>query len=177
MLAARRGFVASRSENPLAPLLLSRRSTFVTSKLRLARVSSRYGNVAMTFPSGRSRAVARKLEWVLQRPWIAHAVSFVVMVGIACPRYRRPGGTTIGLWEYGVDSLLLALQLPAFLPHMFVGRLVPGLVTIGVVWALALAPLPFSRRPRALKLSYVTLGFLWLSYSFGWVFTQSWTPH
>ena len=108
---------------------------------------------------------------------MTHAGSFILMVGLACPRYRAPAGTSIGLARYGVDSLILAVQLPATFLHLsFQGR-VPGIVAISVVWALALWPVLFAGRRWGLILSYLTLIPLWLSYWFGWVFTQSWTGH
>jgi hypothetical protein len=121
--------------------------------------------------------MSEKLKWIMRRPWVAHVASFVVMVGVACPRYRVPSGTSIGLVKYGMDSIILAFQLPAAFFHLLFHERVPPLVTISVVWALALWPLLFSIRRWGLVLSYLTLIPLWLSYLFGWWLTQSWTGH
>lgn len=118
-----------------------------------------------------------KIKWIVKRPWVIHVFSFILMVGVACPRYRVMGGTSIGLWQYGLDSLILAFQLPATLLYMLCQDHLPVLVASLMVWAMALWPLLFVKQRWGYILSYITLIPLWLSYSLGWVFTQSWTGH
>jgi hypothetical protein len=112
-----------------------------------------------------------KLKWILIHPWVAHAVSFIGMVGLACPMYRMRAGTSVGLVRYVMDSVYAAVMFPGSVVYVFLpsSYLAPYLVA-AVVWTLALWPVYHHRRTkRGLMLSYAVLVPLWGLYGVGWL--------
>jgi hypothetical protein len=121
--------------------------------------------------------MSSKMKWILIHPWIAHIVSFICMVGFACPMYRLRAGSSVGLFRYGLDSLNAAIMLPGFGVVMFLPIPFLDIVTALVIWGLSLWPLFHSNTKRGLALSYLVLIPLWGCYALGWILMHSFRCH
>ena len=102
-------------------------------------------------------------------------VSFIGMIGLACPMYRTR--TPVGLVRYGLDSLGLAFRLPGFSIAMFLPIPFLDVLATFVIWGLATWPLFHADTRRGLILSYVVLVPLWGLYALGWTFAHMWAGH
>jgi hypothetical protein len=89
------------------------------------------------------------------------------MVLIASPAYRLRGPGP-GLFQYGLDSIALAVHIPGmiFLPFLESRFLQTALLV--VIWGYAIWPLTRPRTKKWLTISYVTLVVLWTLYAIGW---------
>lgn len=79
--------------------------------------------------------------------------------------YRRTGPGP-DIVEYGIDSLILAIQLPVWILSGF-GT--PVLIAAMVfLWAFTWTPLFFPRTKQWIGHAYLTLIPIWILYAFGW---------
>src|SRR5262245_3068105 len=94
---------------------------------------------------------------LLGRPWFLYLCSFVLMTGLACPKYRLMGGSSVGFFGYWTDSALSAIAFPGVI-HPALGVL---------VWIIALVALRRSRTTGNRVAPFFMLILLWVLYFLG----------
>ena len=112
--------------------------------------------------------MSERIKGSFIRPWRLYLASVILMIGMACPRYRMTAGQRIGPLRYLIDSVRNAILMPGWsFPSAYIGFFLGP-----CVWLIAVISLGFSYSRGGRIFSYLLLILLWVMYLIGWAISH-----